>query len=38
MVELNVDAGETAPKGIPYFGRSDKMQHTSNLNLSSQRV
>ena len=34
MVELNIDAGETAPNGIPYLGRSDTMQNASKVNLS----
>ena len=36
MVELNIDAGETAPKGIPFLGRSDSMQNASKINLSSK--
>lgn len=35
MVELNIDAGETAPKGIPFLGRSDEMQNASKVDLSA---
>ncbi|OGD85228.1 hypothetical protein A2164_01720 [Candidatus Curtissbacteria bacterium RBG_13_35_7] len=33
MVELNIDKGETAPKGVPFLGRSDKMQNASTVDL-----
>lgn len=33
MVELDIDAGETAPKGIPFLGRSDSMQNASRVDL-----
>lgn len=36
MVELNVDAGETAPEGVPFLGRSDNMQNTTKVNSLSQ--
>jgi hypothetical protein len=36
MVELNVDAGETAPKGVPFLGRSDSMQNATKVNPLSQ--
>jgi len=36
MVELNMDRQESAPKGIPFLGRSDSMQNASKINLSSK--
>jgi hypothetical protein len=31
MIELNIDAGETAPEGIPFLGRSDDMEKATKI-------